>query len=185
VKKRSEDECRSNNSLRFSYQFHRKKLESRRLDFDCKKRRRPTSQAEQDDLNLAQFKFEQSLNLAAAGMHGLLQNQTEHINQLCTLAQALQEYHAQCAVILEGLTSRLGEQYEMTLTFRSHFFISLTALPTSSDNQQQKRSCSNAGRNLHTKESGRFESHCAGRAVATGIERGRTSKRKWFVANFQ
>lgn len=48
--------------------------------------------------------------MAACGMHGLLQNQTEHINQLAALAQALHEYHAQCANILEGLTSRLSEQ---------------------------------------------------------------------------
>jgi len=90
--------------------FHRKKLESRRLDFDCKKRRKPTSQAEQVELSLAQAKFEQSLNLAGQGMHNLLQNQTEHINQLTALTQALHEYHSQCAMILEGLTQRLNEK---------------------------------------------------------------------------
>ena len=94
----------------FFIQFHRKKLESRRLDYDCKKRRKPSSQAEQVELSLAQAKFEQSLNLAAQGMHDLLQNQTEHINQLTALSQALNEYHSQCATILEGLTSRLNEK---------------------------------------------------------------------------
>lgn len=91
-------------------QFHRKKLESRRLDYDCKKRRKPSTQAEQVELTLAQAKFEQSLNYAAEGMHNLLQNQTEHINQLTALTQALQEYHSQCAMILEGLASRLSEK---------------------------------------------------------------------------
>lgn len=48
--------------------------------------------------------------MAAQGMHNLLQNQTEHINQLTALTQALHEYHSQCAMILEGLTSRLNEK---------------------------------------------------------------------------
>lgn len=96
---------------------HRKKLESRRLDFDCKKRRKPKAGHHQpshhigdDEIKLAEDKFEESYNLASMGMFNLLQNETEQISQLAALSEALFEYHSQCASILESLTSRLMEQ---------------------------------------------------------------------------
>ncbi|RWS16200.1 hypothetical protein B4U79_14196 [Dinothrombium tinctorium] len=89
---------------------HRKKLESRRLDFDAKKRKRNVTD---DEIRLAEDKFEESFNLASAGMFNLLQNETEQISQLAALSEALYEYHSQCASILESLTSRLMEQKRM------------------------------------------------------------------------
>ena len=90
---------------------HRKKLEGRRLDFDCKKRKKMKgTHITEDDIKLAEDKFEESFNLASMGMHNLLQNDIEQVSQIAALSEALYEYHSQCANILESLTSRLMEQ---------------------------------------------------------------------------
>lgn len=91
-------------------QFHRKKLEGRRLDFDCKRRRAAGTFATPNEIKAAEDKFEESLNLASMGMFNLLQNETELISQLAALSEALYEYHSQSASILESLTQRLIEQ---------------------------------------------------------------------------
>lgn len=95
---------------------HRKKLESRRLDFDCKKRKRPIQAggaaggpngAVDEEMKVAEDKFEESFNLASQGMHNLLQNDVEQISQFCALTEALRDFHKQCGSILEGLTEKL------------------------------------------------------------------------------
>ncbi|XP_054160775.1 endophilin-A-like isoform X6 [Oppia nitens] len=90
---------------------HRKKLEGRRLDYDCKKRKKcKGTHITEDEIKLAEDKFEESFNLASMGMHNLLQNDVEQVSQIAALSEALYEYHSQCANILESLTSRLMEQ---------------------------------------------------------------------------
>lgn len=88
---------------------HRKKLESRRLDFDCKKRRRANgSNILDDEMKIAEEKFEESFNSASQGMHNLLQNDIEQISQLVALVEALRDYYKSCGSILEGLSDKLG-----------------------------------------------------------------------------
>ncbi|XP_015782585.1 endophilin-A isoform X1 [Tetranychus urticae] len=90
---------------------HRKKLESRRLDFDGKKRKkRSGGHVTEEEVKTSEEKFEESFNLASMGMHNLLQNEPEQISQLVALSEALFEYHSQCASILESLSSRLADQ---------------------------------------------------------------------------
>jgi endophilin-A len=90
---------------------HRKKLEGRRLDYDCKKRKKlKGTHITDEEIKLAEDKFEESFNLASMGMHNLLQNDIEQVSQIAALSEALYEYHSQCANILESLTSRLIEQ---------------------------------------------------------------------------
>ena len=97
-------------TLILNLQHHRKKLESRRLDFDAKRRRAAGSVTASQDMRAAEEKFEESYNNASMGMHTLLSNETEHISLLAALAEALYEYHSQSASILESLTTRLIEQ---------------------------------------------------------------------------
>ncbi|XP_077556498.1 SH3 domain containing GRB2 like, endophilin-A isoform X3 [Haemaphysalis longicornis] len=90
---------------------HRKKLQGRRLDYDCKKRKQiKGGHMTEEEIKLAEDKFEESFNLASMGMFNLLENDVEQISQLAALAEAFCEYHQQCAEVLQGLTERLLEQ---------------------------------------------------------------------------
>lgn len=85
-------------------------MEGRRLDFDCKKRKKTKgTHITEDEIRMAEEKFEESFNMASQGMHNLLQNEIEQLSQVCVLSEALYEYHSQCANILESLNSRLVE----------------------------------------------------------------------------
>ncbi|KAG5869955.1 hypothetical protein JTB14_017254 [Gonioctena quinquepunctata] len=85
---------------------HRKKLQGRRLDFDCKRRR----QAKDDEIKMAEEKFAESLHLAQMGMFNLLENDVEQISQLATFAEGLLDYHSQCTDVLKTLTETLLEK---------------------------------------------------------------------------
>lgn len=87
---------------------HRKKLQGRRLDFDCKKRR----QAKDDEIRSAEEKFAESLQLAQVGMYNLLENDVEQVSQLVTFAEGLLDFHQQCADILRVLVEVLNEKRE-------------------------------------------------------------------------
>ncbi|XP_066590946.1 endophilin-A isoform X8 [Prorops nasuta] len=85
---------------------HRKKLQGRRLDFDCKRRR----QAKDDEIRQAEEKFAESLYHAQVGMFNLLENDVEQVAQLATFSEALLEYYQQCTEILSTLTGTLAEK---------------------------------------------------------------------------
>ncbi|XP_059486577.1 endophilin-A isoform X10 [Neocloeon triangulifer] len=87
---------------------HRKKLQGRRLDFDCKRRK----QSKDDDIKHAEEKFAESLHLAQLGMFNLLENDVEQISQLATFAEGMLEYHQQCTEILKVLNETMQEKRE-------------------------------------------------------------------------
>ncbi|XP_044019943.1 endophilin-A isoform X3 [Aphidius gifuensis] len=96
---------------------HRKKLQGRRLDFDCKRRRQAKgSHVSDDEIRQAEEKFAESLHLAQMGMFNLLENDTntnfqvEQVAQLATFSEGLLEYHQQCVEILKILTETLLEK---------------------------------------------------------------------------
>ncbi|XP_024867798.1 endophilin-A isoform X6 [Temnothorax curvispinosus] len=116
---------------------HRKKLQGRRLDFDCKRRRQAKatgkrsvsphvgsparsgtsspyagSHVSDDEIRQAEEKFAESLHLAQMGMFNLLENDVEQVAQLATFSEALLEYHQQCTEVLKGLTEILFEKKE-------------------------------------------------------------------------
>ncbi|XP_043593052.1 endophilin-A-like, partial [Bombus pyrosoma] len=109
---------------------HRKKLQGRRLDFDCKRRRQAKatgkrsasphfgspvkssspytgSHVSDDEIRQAEEKFAESLHLAQLGMFNLLENDVEQVAQLATFSEGLLEYHQQCTEILRTLTETL------------------------------------------------------------------------------
>ncbi|XP_076337084.1 endophilin-A-like isoform X4 [Tachypleus tridentatus] len=104
---------------------HRKKLQGRRLDYDCKKRRQAKggsmpkakqgTAVTEEEIRLAEDKFEESFNLASMGMHHLLENDVEQISQLASLAESLYEYHCQCAEIMKELNDRLIEHKNLAV----------------------------------------------------------------------
>ncbi|CAH0561967.1 unnamed protein product [Brassicogethes aeneus] len=92
---------------------HRKKLQGRRLDFDCKRRRQAKgkgSNVTDDEIKMAEDKFAESLHLAQMGMFNLLENDVEQISQLATFAEGLLDYHIQCTEVLKTLTEALLEK---------------------------------------------------------------------------
>ncbi|XP_061719716.1 endophilin-A isoform X5 [Cydia pomonella] len=106
---------------------HRKKLQGRRLDFDCKRRRQAKGHGkvspymspshcntprQDDEIRQAEDKFAESLTLAQIGMFNLLDNDVEQVAQLTFFAEGLLEYHQQCTEILQGLVSTLMEKKE-------------------------------------------------------------------------
>ncbi|XP_076389214.1 SH3 domain containing GRB2 like, endophilin-A isoform X4 [Megachile rotundata] len=113
---------------------HRKKLQGRRLDFDCKRRR----QAKDEEIRQAEEKFAESLHLAQLGMFNLLENDVEQVAQLATFSEGLLEYHQQCIEILRTLTETLLEKKDEAANKPKMEFVPKTladlhvdALPTS------------------------------------------------------
>ncbi|KAG1665535.1 Endophilin-A [Nymphon striatum] len=92
---------------------HLKKLEGRRLDYDCKKRKQAKgAHISDDELKLSEDKFEESLSLAQMGMNNLLEDDVVQISQLTTFAESLYEYHKQCAEVMQSLSEVLAEKKE-------------------------------------------------------------------------
>jgi len=90
---------------------HRKKLQGRKLDYDCKKRKQQAAGGVPDkEIKQAEDKFAESLHLAQMGMYNIMENDVEQISQLMQLAEALLEYHKQCSEILQGLTETLYQK---------------------------------------------------------------------------
>ncbi|XP_034039624.1 endophilin-A2-like isoform X2 [Thalassophryne amazonica] len=86
-------------------QYHLKKLEGRRLDYDYKKRRQGKIQDE--EIRQALEKFHESKELAESSMHNLLETDVEQVSQLSSFVESLLQYHRQASQILEELSDRL------------------------------------------------------------------------------
>ncbi|XP_059179360.1 endophilin-A3-like isoform X3 [Physella acuta] len=101
---------------------HRKKLSGRRLDFDCKRRKKEKGgkpngpeegtsfQNSQEELRVAEDKFEESKNLAENAMHNVLENEVEYISQLQAFIEAEVDYHRQALNTLQSLLDTLEQK---------------------------------------------------------------------------
>ncbi|PAA79736.1 hypothetical protein BOX15_Mlig008239g2 [Macrostomum lignano] len=89
---------------------HRKKLEGRRLDFDCKKRKAGGSKNPEEELRMAEEKFVESKNLAENAMVNFLNSDAEHIAALYEFVSSEVVYHQEAVRILSDLQQRLEEK---------------------------------------------------------------------------
>lgn len=86
--------------------LHRKKLESRRLDYDYKKGK--AAKIPEEELQVAEDKFIESKQLCYNSMMNFMDSDVEHIGQLHAFSEAICEYHKQCAEIMETVTQTLS-----------------------------------------------------------------------------
>lgn len=91
---------------------HRKKLHSRRLDFDAKKRDMGKRQDEKSEeaYRIAESKFEETKEITMQGMTGLTNGEAQQVSQLLALVEAQKGYHNNAAATLESLGRYLQEQ---------------------------------------------------------------------------
>jgi len=89
---------------------HRKKLESRRLDYDYKKSK--GAKVPSDELQAAQDKFEDSKEICFNSMSNFFDQDVEHITQLHAFASAITQYHQKCADVMENVTSTLSNKVQ-------------------------------------------------------------------------
>ncbi|XP_071348575.1 endophilin-A2-like isoform X1 [Trachinotus anak] len=89
-------------------QHHLKKLESRRLDYDYKKKRQGKIQDE--EIRQALEKFHESKEMAERSMHNLLETDVEQVSQLSSFVESMLQYHRQATQILEELSDKLRER---------------------------------------------------------------------------
>ncbi|XP_075877250.1 endophilin-A2-like isoform X2 [Nelusetta ayraudi] len=89
-------------------QHHLKKMEGRRLDYDYKKKRQ--GKIPDEEIQVAQEKFNESKELSGKSMVSLLELDVEHVAQLSSFATSLADYHRQAIGILEELSRNLSER---------------------------------------------------------------------------
>lgn len=88
---------------------HRKKLQGRRLDFDCKKRK--GNKVPEEEVRAAEEKFEESKEICYNSMLNLIETaDVEQVSQLAALAEAIFDYHKHCCDVMESLVSTLNDK---------------------------------------------------------------------------
>ncbi|XP_035861383.1 endophilin-A2-like isoform X1 [Sander lucioperca] len=89
-------------------QYHLKKLEGRRLDYDYKKKRQ--GKIQDDEIRQALEKFHESKEMAEGSMYNLLETDVEQVSQLSSFVESLLQYHRQATQVLEELSDKLRER---------------------------------------------------------------------------
>lgn len=92
-------------------QFHLKKVESRRLDYDYKKKRQ--GKIPDEEIRQALDKFHDSKETAEKSMHTLLEADVEQVSQLKSFVESLLQYHRQAVDILADLQTTLEQRVDV------------------------------------------------------------------------
>ena len=93
---------------------HRKKLESRRLDYDGKKRKQAKNEKSvtAEELSMAEEKYEESMQLAENAMGAVIDGEVEQICQLQALIEAMAQLHQESLRVMENLQEDLASRYQ-------------------------------------------------------------------------
>ncbi|XP_054166494.1 endophilin-A-like [Oppia nitens] len=92
-------------------QSHRKKLESRRLDYDCHKRKKQKGgNVSELDLKLSEDKYNESYELASMAMENLMALEMDQLIHMTALSEALYDYHIKCADVLKNVVNHLNSK---------------------------------------------------------------------------
>ncbi|XP_033838007.1 endophilin-A2-like isoform X2 [Periophthalmus magnuspinnatus] len=91
-------------------QFHLKKLEGRRLDYDYKKKRQ--GKIPDEEIRQALDKFHESKEMAERSMHNLLETDVEQVSQLKFFVESMLQYHRHATGILEDLQTELTKRMD-------------------------------------------------------------------------
>ncbi|XP_077580851.1 endophilin-A2-like isoform X2 [Stigmatopora nigra] len=91
-------------------QHHKKKMESRRLDYDYKKKRQ--GKIPEEELRQALEKFDESKENAETSMYNLLETDVEQVSQLAAFVEAVLQYHRNATEILEELSEDLTKRVQ-------------------------------------------------------------------------
>ncbi len=104
----------------------RKKTENRRLDFDCKKRKKSSGSTAvtDEEVRAAEDKFEESKSMTEQAMARVLSNELEHITHLIGFAEGFLEYHNQCYEILKDMTKQLHDRFFFSSSSSSSSLVS-------------------------------------------------------------
>lgn len=122
---------------------HRKKLQGRRLDYDCKKRK--GNKIAVEEVKMAQYKFEESKEICQQEMTKLMGNEVERIHQLSQLVCAMLEHHKKSADTLERLLLLLNKRVHEASKRSGN--AAKTEKPAPTENTQGKSEVSAKGSN--------------------------------------
>lgn len=91
---------------------HRKKLEGRRLDYDFKRRKQPSSGGKitDADMKIAEQKLEESKGLYESGMVNLLDSDVEQVGQLSAFVEANLNFFRTAVQMLEACSESLADK---------------------------------------------------------------------------
>uniref|UniRef100_UPI00358EB9A0 endophilin-A3-like isoform X1 n=1 Tax=Myxine glutinosa TaxID=7769 RepID=UPI00358EB9A0 len=89
---------------------HLKKLESRRLDFDFKKKRE--GKVPEEEVTLAEDKFKESYDMTSEALYNLIGSEVEQVSQLNSLVNAQLEYHQNAVTVLQELQRCMQRRVE-------------------------------------------------------------------------
>uniref|UniRef100_A0A8C4R9Y6 SH3 domain containing GRB2 like 1, endophilin A2 n=1 Tax=Eptatretus burgeri TaxID=7764 RepID=A0A8C4R9Y6_EPTBU len=87
-----------------------KKLESRRLDFDFKKKRQ--GKVPEEEVTAAEDKFKESYEVTSEALYNLIDSEVEQVSQLRSLVDAQLEYHQNAVTILQELQCCMQRRVE-------------------------------------------------------------------------
>lgn len=93
-----------------SIQSHRKKMNSRRLDYDYKISQHEKGKVPEEEMLLAEDKFNESMQNADVGMKKFVQGEEEQIHQLMALVGFIKNYHENALRVLEEVHSNIQEK---------------------------------------------------------------------------